>query len=142
MRHSLWRSPSLFLLKILKMVRNHKIIYFVQFFLLIAIIGVFSFAELSNKVVLLSFCSLFFTELFLVHQTTKIKPDEIFYRKGCFFALGDLAAAFTYMVYFFIILGAQIFKYSFEYSVLPLIALFLYTLNRKIFIYKNLFYEK
>ena len=141
MRHSLWRLPSLFLLKILKMVRNHKIIYFVQFFVLLANIAVL-FVAPSSKIVLLCLGSLFFTELFLVHQTTKIKPDEIFYRKGCFFALGDLAAAFTYMVYFFIILGAQIFKYSFEYSVLPLIILFTYTLFRKIYIYKNFSYEK
>ena len=123
------------------MVRNHKIIYFVQFFVLLANIAVL-FVAPSSKIVLLCLGSLFFTELFLVHQTTKIKPDEIFYRKGCFFALGDLAAAFTYMVYFFIILGAQIFKYSFEYSVLPLIILFTYTLFRKIYIYKNFSYEK
>lgn len=124
------------------MTDNHKTIYALQLLLCAVAIACFSVMNPSPGLVLFIFSLVFFTELALVHCQNKMNPNEIYYRKSCLFAMADLAAASVYCGYFVWFLGVWVFKYSFEYLWWPLIALFSYTLLRKIFIFKNYTYEK
>lgn len=124
------------------MSNNHSLVYFVQFFLLTSMLILFSTSTPTIPVALTCFGLLFVSELFLVHQSTKMKDEAVLYKKGCFFALFDLLSAGIFIFYFFFFLAILIFKYSFEYGHWQIAGLFAYTLIRKIYIYKNYSYEK
>lgn len=124
------------------MSRTHQLIYVLQFAILAGIIGSLFIWGLSLHQTLFAFLSVFVSELILVYQQRKMKDQEIYYRKSCLFALGDLSAALIYSGYFLFFVTARIFKYSFEYDSSYLILLFSYTLLRKIYIFKNYTYEK
>ena len=122
--------------------RTHQLIYVLQFAILAGIIGLLLFWGLSLHQTIFAFLTVFVAELILVYQQNKMKDQEIYYRKSCLFALGDLSAALIYSGYFLFFVTARIFKYSFEYNSSYLILLFAYTLLRKIYIFKNYTYEK
>lgn len=122
--------------------RTHQLIYVLQFAILAGIIGLLLFWGLSLHQTIFAFLTVFVAELILVYQQNKMKDQEIYYRKSCLFALGDLSAALIYSGYFLFFVTARIFKYSFEYDSSYLILLFTYTLLRKIYIFKNYTYEK
>lgn len=121
--------------------RTHQLIYVLQFAILAGIIGSLLFSGLSLHQTIFAFLLVFFSELVLVYQQSKMKEQEIYYRKSCLFALGDLSAALIYSCYFLFFVTARLFKYSFEYNSFYLILLFTYTLVRKIYIFKNYTYE-
>ena len=121
---------------------HHKLIYALQFLLYALIIALITFLKPSSGQITLLFAMVFISEMSLVFLQSKMNESEIYYKKSCAFAVGDLSAATAYLGYFFVFLCAWFFERSFEYLIWPLVILFAYTLFRKIYIFKNYTYEK
>lgn len=119
----------------------HKLIYVLQFLLNSLVIAQVVFFKPSLGQLILFFGGVFFSEICLVFLQSKMNESEIYYKKSCQFALGDLVAAGTYLGYFMMFLCAWFFDRSFQYSIWQLVILFAYTLLRKIYIFKNYTYE-
>lgn len=120
---------------------RHKLIYVLQFILNALAITLIAFFKPTIGQITLILSMVFISELALVFLQSKMNETEIYYKKSCLFALGDLTAATAYLGYFIIFFGAWFFDRSFHYLIWPLVILFAYTLLRKIYIFKNYTYE-
>lgn len=115
-------------------------VYYFQFILLMALAYV-GFALQSTIISAGGMLVFFISEIILLEQARRMNPEKILYRKGCFFACLDLFSVglfFTYVALFSLMfLGYENYKPNrFVFS-----GLFVYTLVRKIYIYKNFTYE-
>ena len=88
------------------------------------------------------FAVVFFLEIGILEQQNKYKKEEIFYHKSGFFALLDLFSVMLFMIKFLVLILSQFFAISFLENKYKLTALLLYTIIRKIYIYKRYTYEK
>ena len=122
--------------------RAHKIYSILQVISVILII-IYSLTMVINPLYLLGlFSVVFFLEIFIIEKQNKYKKEEIFYHKSGFFALLDLFSVMLFMIKFLVLILSQFFSFSFLENKFYLIALILYTIIRKIYIYKNYTYEK
>ena len=121
--------------------RAHKIFYLLQFITFIFII-VYQSMAVNPEILLGLFAVVFFLEIGILEQQNKYRKEEIFYHKSGFFALLDLLAVIVFLIKFSVLILSQFFSISFLENKFYLIALILYTIIRKIYIYKNYTYEK
>ena len=122
--------------------KAHKVYSIIQVISLILII-IYSLTMAINPLYLLGlFAVVFFLEIGILEQQNKYKKEEIFYHKSGFFALLDLLAVIIFLIKFSVLILSQFFSISFLENKFYLIALILYTIIRKIYIYKNYTYEK
>lgn len=142
MRHTFKAFAFLFLHKYYNMTFHHKIIYALQFLLNSLVIVLILFLKPTVGQIAFVLAMVFLSELALVFLQSLMNQSEIYYKKSCLFALGDLLAATAYLGYFILSLCAWLFDRSFEYLIWPMVILFAYTLFRKIYIFKNYTYEK
>ena len=120
----------------------HKIYSILQVISLILII-IYSLTMAINPLYLLGlFAVVFFLEIGILEQQNKYKKEEIFYQKSGFFALLDLFSVMLFMIKFLVLILSQFFAISFLENKYKLTALLLYTIIRKIYIYKRYTYEK
>ena len=113
-----------------------QIIYFI-------LIIIYSLTMAINPLYLLGlFAVVFFLEIGILEQQNKYKKEEIFYQKSGFFALLDLFSVMLFMIKFLVLILSQFFTISFLENKYKLTALLLYTIIRKIYIYKHYTYEK
>ena len=122
--------------------RAHKIYSILQVISFILII-IYSLTMAINPLYLLGlFAVVFFLEIGILEQQNKYRKEEIFYHKSGFFALLDLLAVIIFLIKFSVLILSQFFSISYLENKFYLIALILYTIIRKIYIYKNYTYEK
>ena len=121
--------------------KAHKIFFLLQFITFIFII-VYQSMAVNPEILLGLFAVVFFLEIGILEQQNKYKKEEIFYHKSGFFALLDLLAVIVFLIKFSVLILSQFFSISFLENKFYLIALILYTIIRKIYIYKNYTYEK
>ena len=121
--------------------KAHKIFFLLQFITFIFII-VYQSMAVNPEILLGLFAVVFFLEIGILEQKNKYKKEEIFYHKSGFFALLDLLAVIVFLIKFSVLILSQFFSISFLENKFYLIALILYTIIRKIYIYKNYTYEK
>ena len=122
--------------------KAHKIYSIIQVISLILII-IYSLTMAINPLYLLGlFAVVFFLEIGILEQQNKYKKEEIFYHKSDFFALLDLFSVMLFMIKFSVLILSQFFAISFLENKYKLTALLLYTIIRKIYIYKRYTYEK
>ena len=122
--------------------RAHKIYSILQVISLILII-IYSLTMAINPLYLLGlFAVVFFLEIGILEQQNKYKKEEIFYQKSGFFALLDLFSVMLFFIKFLVLILSQFFSISFLENKYKIIALMLYTIIRKIYIYKRYTYEK
>ena len=122
--------------------KAHKVYSIIQVISLILII-IYSLTMAINPLYLLGlFAVVFFLEIGILEQQNKYKKEEIFYHKSGFFALLDLLAVIVFLIKFSVLILSQFFSISFLENKFYVIALILYTIIRKIYIYKNYTYEK
>ena len=119
----------------------HKIFFLLQFIAFIFII-VYQSMAVNPEILLGLFAVVFFLEIGILEQQNKYRKEEIFYHKSGFFALLDLLAVIVFLIKFSVLILSQFFSISFLENKFYLIALILYTIIRKIYIYKNYTYEK
>ena len=122
--------------------KAHKVYSIIQVISLILII-IYSFTMAINPLYLLGlFAIVFFLEIGILEQQNKYKKEEIFYHKSGFFALLDLFSVMLFFIKFLVLILSQFFSISFLENKYKLTALLLYTIIRKIYIYKRYTYEK
>ena len=122
--------------------RAHKVFFISQIISFILII-IYSLTMAVNPLYLLGlFAVVFFLEIGILEQQNKYKKEEIFYQKSGFFALLDLFSVMLFMIKFLVLILSQFFTISFLENKYKLTALLLYTIIRKIYIYKRYTYEK
>ena len=122
--------------------KAHKVYSIIQVISVILII-IYSLTMAINPLYLLGlFAVVFFLEIGILEQQNKYKKEEIFYHKSGFFALLDLLAVIVFLIKFSVLILSQFFSISFLENKFYVIALILYTIIRKIYIYKNYTYEK
>ena len=121
--------------------KAHKTFYFLQFIAFIFII-VYQSMAVNPEILLGLFAVVFFLEIGILEQQNKYRKSEIFYHKSGFFALLDLFSVMLFMIKFLVLILSQFFTISYLENKYYLIALILYTIIRKIYIYKNYTYEK
>ena len=122
--------------------RAHKIYSILQVISVILII-IYSLTMAINPLYLLGlFAVVFFLEIGILEQQNKYKKEEIFYQKSGFFALLDLFSVMLFFIKFLVLILSQFFSISFLENKYKLTALLLYTIIRKIYIYKRYTYEK
>ena len=121
--------------------KAHKIFFLLQFITFIFII-VYQSMAVNPEILLGLFAVVFFLEIGILEQQNKYRKEEIFYHKSGFFALLDLLAVIVFLIKFSVLILSQFFSISFLENKFYLIALILYTIIRKIYIYKNYTYEK
>ena len=122
--------------------RSHKVYSIIQVISLILII-IYSLTMAINPLYLLGlFAVVFFLEIGILEQQNKYKKEEIFYQKSGFFALLDLFSVMLFFIKFLVLILSQFFSISFLENKYKIIALMLYTIIRKIYIYKRYTYEK
>ena len=122
--------------------RAHKTYSVFQIISFILII-IYSLTMAINPLYLLGlFAVVFFLEIGILEQQNKYKKEEIFYQKSGFFALLDLFSVMLFFIKFLVLILSQFFSISFLENKYKLTALLLYTIIRKIYIYKRYTYEK
>ena len=122
--------------------KAHKVYSILQVISLILII-IYSLTMAINPLYLLGlFAVVFFLEIGILEQQNKYKKEEIFYQKSDFFALLDLFSVMLFFIKFLVLILSQFFSISFLENKYKIIALMLYTIIRKIYIYKRYTYEK
>lgn len=122
--------------------RAHKTYSVFQIISVILII-IYSLTMAVNSTYLLGlFAVVFFLEIGILEQQNKYKKEEIFYQKSGFFALLDLFSVMLFLIKFLVLILSQFFAISFLENKYKLTALLLYTIIRKIYIYKRYTYEK
>ena len=121
--------------------KAHKIFFLLQFIDFIFII-VYQSMAVNPEILLGLFAVVFFLEIGILEQQNKYRKEEIFYHKSGFFALLDLLAVIVFLIKFSVLILSQFFSISFLENKFYVIALILYTIIRKIYIYKNYTYEK
>ena len=122
--------------------KAHKVYSILQVISLILII-IYSLTMAINPLYLLGlFAVVFFLEIGILEQQNKYKKEEIFYQKSGFFALLDLFSVMLFFIKFLVLILSQFFSISFLENKYKIIALMLYTIIRKIYIYKRYTYEK
>ena len=121
--------------------KAHKIFSFLQFIAFIFII-VYQSMAVNPEILLGLFAVVFFLEIGILEQQNKYRKEEIFYHKSGFFALLDLLAVIVFLIKFSVLILSQFFSISYLENKFYLIALILYTIIHKIYIYKNYTYEK
>ena len=121
--------------------KAHKIFFLLQFITFIFII-VYQSMAVNPEILLGLFAVVFFLEIGILEQQNKYRKEEIFYHKSGFFALLDLLAVIIFLIKFLVLILSQFFSISFLENKFYAIALILYTIIRKIYIYKNYTYEK
>ena len=121
--------------------KTHKIFSLLQFIAFIFII-VYQSMAVNPEILLGLFAVVFFLEIGILEQQNKYRKEEIFYHKSGFFALLDLLGVIVFLIKFSVLILSQFFSISFLENKFYLIALILYTIIRKIYIYKNYTYEK
>ena len=122
--------------------KAHKVYSIIQVIFLILII-IYSLTMAINPLYLLGlFAVVFFLEIGILEQQNKYKKEEIFYQKSGFFALLDLFSVMLFFIKFLVLILSQFFSISFLENKYKIIALMLYTIIRKIYIYKRYTYEK
>ena len=122
--------------------KAHKVYSILQVISLILII-IYSLTMAINPLYLLGlFAVVFFLEIGILEQQNKYKKEEIFYQKSGFFALLDLFSVMLFLIKFLVLILSQFFSISFLENKYKIIALMLYTIIRKIYIYKRYTYEK
>ena len=122
--------------------RAHKIYSVFQIISFILII-IYSLTMAINPLYLLGlFAVVFFLEIGILEQQNKYKKEEIFYHKSGFFSLLDNLSVMIFLIKFCVLILSQFFAISFLENKYKLTALLLYTIIRKIYIYKNYTYEK
>ena len=122
--------------------KAHKVYSILQVISLILII-IYSLTMAINPLYLLGlFAVVFFLEIGILEQQNKYKKEEIFYQKSGFFALLDLFSVMLFLIKFLVLILSQFFAISFLENKYKLTALLLYTIIRKIYIYKRYTYEK
>ena len=122
--------------------KAHKVYSIIQVISLILII-IYSLTMAINPLYLLGlFAVVFFLEIGILEQQNKYKKEEIFYQKSGFFALLDLFSVMLFFIKFLVLILSQFFTISFLENKYKLTALLLYTIIRKIYIYKRYTYEK
>ena len=119
----------------------HKIFFLLQFIAFIFII-VYQSMAVNPEILLGLFAVVFFLEIGILEQQNKYRKEEIFYHKSGFFALLDLLVVIIFLIKFSVLILSQFFSISFLENKFYVIALILYTIIRKIYIYKNYTYEK
>lgn len=124
------------------MERRHRFVYWIQFLLLIAIVSICNYGSAGSGLMLLLVLPFFISEFFLLHIQNKIKPEKIYYRKSCFFALVDLLAVFIFMVCLVNMLCSYFLQKELLLPEWLFPAVVIYTHLRKFYIYKNFSYEK
>lgn len=124
------------------MERRHRFVYWVQFLLLVFIILGLNVERTGSGLMLLLVLSFFLSEFFLLHIQNKIKPEKIYYRKSCFFAMVDLLAVFIFMVCLVNMLCNYFLQKELPLPEWLFPAVVIYTHLRKFYIYKNFSYEK
>lgn len=135
------------------MTNSHIYSYYVQFAVLIALV-VLQYVSDSFAMVLYLFAMFLICEISILEASRRMKPEEIRYRKSCLFALFDMIAVTAYFAYivlfaFALVRESKSYVWDFHFFKIPVeISSFwfslwaVYTLARKIYIYKNLTYEK
>ena len=109
----------------------------------VILIIIYSLTMAINPLYLLGlFAVVFFLEIGILEQQNKYKKEEIFYQKSGFFALLDLFSVMLFFIKFLVLILSQFFSISFLENKYKIIALMLYTIIRKIYIYKRYTYEK
>ena len=121
--------------------KAHKIFFLLQFITFIFII-VYQSMAVNPEILLGLFAVVFILEIGILEQQNKYRKEEIFYHKSGFFALLDLLAVIVFLIKFSVLILSQFFSISFLENKFYVIALILYTIIRKIYIYKNYTYEK
>ena len=122
--------------------KAHKVYSIIQVISVILII-IYSLTMAINPLCLLGlFAVVFFLEIGILEQQNKYKKEEIFYQKSGFFALLDLFSVMLFFIKFLVLILSQFFSISFLENKYKLTALLLYTIIRKIYIYKRYTYEK
>lgn len=122
--------------------KAHKVYSIIQVISVILII-IYSLTMAINPLYLLGlFAVVFFLEIGILEQQNKYKKEEIFYQKSGFFALLDLFSVMLFFIKFLVLILSQFFSISFLENKYKLTALLLYTIIRKIYIYKRYTYEK
>ena len=119
--------------------KTYSVFQIISFILII----IYSLTMAINPLYLLGlFAVVFFLEIGILEQQNKYKKEEIFYQKSGFFALLDLFSVMLFMIKFSVLILSQFFAISFLENKYKLTALLLYTIIRKIYIYKRYTYEK
>ena len=121
--------------------KAHKIFFLLQFIAFIFII-VYQSMAVNPEILLGLFAVVFFLEIGILEQQNKYRKEEIFYHKSGFFALLDLFSVMLFFIKFLVLILSQFFSISFLENKYKLTALLLYTIIRKIYIYKRYTYEK
>lgn len=143
MCHTLAVAFLLLLLKNNPMTRWHKFFYYLQFIILVAFIAlVFSENIQGSAATAILMGSIYFSEIGILEQDRRMNKNLIFYRKSGFFALLDLLAVTAFLGYTLLFSIDLLLLKGIEYYSLPFISLLVYTLVRKIYIFKNYTYEK
>ena len=122
--------------------RKALLIFFLLQFIAFIFIIVYQSMAVNPEILLGLFAVVFFLEIGILEQQNKYRKEEIFYHKSGFFALLDLLAVIVFLIKFSVLILSQFFSISFLENKFYLIALILYTIIRKIYIYKNYTYEK
>ena len=121
--------------------KAHKIFFLLQFIAFIFII-VYQTMAVNPEILLGLFAVVFVLEIGILEQQNKYRKEEVFYHKSGFFALLDLLTVIVFLIKFSVLILSQFFRISFLENKFYVIALILYTIIRKIYIYKNYTYEK
>lgn len=121
----------------------HRIFYYLQFSVLAVFIAVLFIQKIQGNLLMASLMFLvYFTEIGILENQRKMNKNLIFYRKSGFFALLDLISVTAFLVYSFIFAVDYFFLDNIHYLFTPFVTLIIYTLLRKIYIYKHYSYEK
>ena len=119
--------------------KTYSVFQIISFILIV----IYSLTMVINPLYLLGlFAVVFFLEIGILEQQNKYKKEEIFYQKSGFFALLDLFSVMLFFIKFLVLILSQFFAISFLENKYKLTALLLYTIIRKIYIYKRYTYEK
>lgn len=121
----------------------HRIFYYLQFAVITVFIAVIFFRGIQGTwLMTLLMGAFYFTEFAILEQQRKMNKDMVFYRKSGFFALFDLVFVTAFLIYTLIFAVDYLFSATFIYFTYPFLVVLVYTLFRKIYIYKHYTYEK
>lgn len=121
--------------------RPHKIYFWLQLFIFSLLVFILSTAY-NSSVMLGLFAVVFFLEIGILEQQNKYTKEEIFYHKSGIFAIFDLLAVMSFLIKFLVLILNNFFTIEFLENKYKLLALIIYTIIRKLYIYKRYHYEK
>jgi hypothetical protein len=125
------------------MTKWHKFFYYLQFSVLFAFVVLIFIENIRGSLAMgLLMFGIYFTEIGILEQDRRMNKALIFYRKSGFFAMLDLFAVTIFLGYTAFFAADILFLENVEYYSIPFISILIYTLVRKLYIFKNYTYEK